>query len=187
MSNIKVVGLGGSLKPESTSEKALRIALRAAAEQGADTQLVTLVSLDLPLFAPDQELPGTARRFAEQVAECDAMLWASPVYHGGMSGSFKNAIDFLELLAKHEPPYLTNKVVGLIATAGGVQSLQAINSMEFCVRALRGFAHPLTAPVDRAWQLFAKDGTLTDEKTLERLRAVGAGVVQAARGLRQMG
>ena len=45
------------------------------------------------------------------------------------SGSFKNALDWLKLLGDRNPPYLTDKVVGLISTAGGMQGLQAVNTM----------------------------------------------------------
>ena len=46
------------------------------------------------------------------------------MYHGTVSGSFKNALDWLQLLSDSDPPYLTNKVVGLVSTAGGVQGLR---------------------------------------------------------------
>ena len=82
-----------------------------------------------------------------------------------------------------DPPHLTDKVVGLIATAGGVQGPQTINAMEFAVRSLRGYTHPLTAPIDRAWQLFDKSGNFSDEATIARLRTLGQGVASAARRL----
>ena len=59
------------------------------------------------------------------------------MYNGTISGSLKNALDWLILLRDRHPPYLTDKVVGLISTAGGVHGLQAVNTMEFVVRALR--------------------------------------------------
>ena len=59
---------------------------------------------------------------------CDAMIWSSPTYHGSVSGSFKNALDWLILLAERTPPYLSNKPIGMITTAGGVQGLQARHS-----------------------------------------------------------
>ncbi len=58
------------------------------------------------------------------------MIWSSPTYHGSVSGSFKNALDWLILLAEHAPPYLSNKPIGLVTTAGGFQGLQAVNSMD---------------------------------------------------------
>ena len=46
------------------------------------------------------------------------------MYHGTVGGSFKNALDWLQLLSDRDPPYLTNKVVGLVSIAGGVQGLR---------------------------------------------------------------
>jgi len=177
---LKIVGLGGSLKPGSASVLALSEALRGAEEAGATVELLELHALALPMFVPDCEPTASVQRFLEATRGAAGMIWSTPVYHGSMSGAFKNALDWLELLSKQEPPYLTDKVMGLIATAGGVQGLQAINAMEFAVRSLRGYTHPLTAPLDRAWQLFDKSGQIADEATLLRLRTLGKGVAQAA-------
>ena len=84
------------------------------------------------------------------------------MYHGTISGSFKNALDWLQLLGDRNPPYLTDKVVGLISTAGGVQGLQAVNTMEFVVRALRGWAVPLVMPIAQAWKAFDEHGVPQD-------------------------
>ena len=114
----------------------------------------------------------------DAVYACDAMIWSSPTYHGSVSGSFKNALDRLTLLAERDPPYLANKPVGLVTTAGGVQGLQAINSMEFIVRALRGWSVPLVQPVAQSWRSFDRDGRLADDAVADQLRALGAeGVV----------
>ena len=40
---------------------------------------------------------------------------------------------------RRDPPFLHDKVVGLISAAGGTQGLQAINTMEFATRALRAW------------------------------------------------
>ena len=123
----------------------------------------------------------------DAVYACDAMIWSSPTYHGSVSGSFKNALDWLILPAERDPPYLTNKPVGLVTTAGGVQGLQAINSMEFIVRALRGWSVPLVQPVAQSWRSFDRDGRLADDAVADQLRAFGAEVVRAARQFRAEG
>lgn len=179
--DLRVVGIGGSLQAASTSRAALEVALRGAGKVGATTYLFDVRNLDLPLYRPDRAAPETARELADAVAEADALVWSSPLYHGSVSGSFKNAIDWLQLLADRDPPYLSDKVVGLLTTAGGVQGLQGINSMEFIVRALRGWAVPLVVPVARAWQAFDGDGRLTDDRVGTQLEALGAEVVRAAR------
>jgi len=89
--------------------------------------------------------------------------------------------DWLILLAENDPPYLTNKPIGLVTTAGGVQGLQAVNTMDFIARALRGWSVPLVLPVAQSWQSFDPDGHLKDEAIATQLRRLGAEVVRAAR------
>ena len=112
--------------------------------------------------------------------ESDGLIWSSPLYHGTISGSFKNALDWLQLLSDRDPPYLTNKVIGLISTAGGVQGLQAVNTTEFAVRALRGWAVPMVVPVPQSYQAFDGEGRALDENIDKQLRALGGEVTRAA-------
>jgi FMN reductase len=178
---IKVVGLGGSLAAQSNSLAALRVALEGSGEAGAQTELLDIRELDLPMYAPGlSDVPPAVERLCRTVHEADGLLWSSPLYHGTISGSFKNALDWLQLLSEREPAYLTDKVVGLISTAGGAQGLQAVNTMEFVVRALRGWAVPLVIPIPQAWRVFDKEGHLHDEKVAGQLRALGREVTRAA-------
>ena len=55
MPHIRIIGLGGSLKPGSASVQALGEALRGAEEAGASVELLELHALDLPMFVPDSE------------------------------------------------------------------------------------------------------------------------------------
>jgi FMN reductase len=178
---IKVVGLGGSLASPSSSLAALRIALEGAAEMGAETELLDIRELNLPMYIPGLgDVPDSVHRLCEAVHEADGLLWSSPLYHGTISGSFKNALDWLQLLSDREPAYLTDKVVGLISTAGGTQGLQAVNTMEFIVRALRGWAVPLVIPIPQAWRVFDKEGHTHDDKVTEQLHSLGREVTRAA-------
>src|SRR5215212_9241917 len=179
---IKVVGLGGSLAAQSNSLAALRVALEGAQEAGALVELLDIRELNLPMYAPDlNDLPESVERLCATVHEAQGLLWSSPLYHGTISGSFKNALDWLQLLGDRDPAYLTDKVVGLISTAGGSQGLQAVNTMEFVVRALRGWAVPLVIPIPQAWRVFDKEGKTDDAKVTEQLHALGREVTRAAR------
>jgi FMN reductase len=184
---VQVIGVGGSLRAESTSRTALQTALEGASAKGAGTRLVWLRDLDLPLYTPEIAVPRAAHEFAETMHSCAAMIWSSPTYHGSVSGTFKNAMDWLILLAGHDPPYLANKPVGLVTTAGGVQGLQAINTMDFIARALRAWSVPLVLPVAQSWQSFDPDGRLTDDAVATQLRDLGAEVVRAALQFRAEG
>lgn len=114
----------------------------------------------------------------ETLEGADGLLWSSPLYQGSISGSFKNALDWLHLPSG--TVYLADKVIGLIAVAGGAQGLQAINTMEFSVRALRGWAVPFVVPVPSASRVFDDEGRLEDEAVERQLKMLGSEVVRVA-------
>lgn len=185
---LKIVGVGGSLAEESTSLAALKLALEGAAQAGADTQLFDVKAMALPMYDPAEKvIPPQAQALADAAHAAHGLLWSSPLYHGSISGAFKNALDWLQLLNRVEPPFLTDKVIGLISTAGGVQGLQAVNTMEFVVRALRGWAVPLVIPIPRAWKVFDEQGQATQDKITEQLYTLGEEVVRAAQQFTQEG
>jgi len=176
---IDIVGLGGSLAPQSASLAALNVALTGAREFGARVQLFDLRELNLPLYVPGAPVPDATRRLCDATYAAHGMLWSSPLYHGTISGAFKNALDWLQLLGDRTPPYLTDKVVGLISTAGGTHGLQAVNTMEFVVRALRGWAVPLVLPIPQALRVF-QEGRVLDARIEQQLRALGHELARAA-------
>jgi FMN reductase len=179
---IRVVGIGGSLSPASSSLAALKIAMEGAGQAGATTQIFDIRALDLPMYNPSaKDVPAAVRKMADAVYEADGLLWSSPLYHGTISGSFKNALDWLQVLSGRTPPFLTDKVVGLLSAAGGTQGLQAVNTMEFVVRALRGWAVPLVIPIAEAWRVFDNEGFARDPKLTELLHTLGAEVARVAR------
>jgi FMN reductase len=183
---VNIVGLGGSLRPTSSSRAALKVALDGAAEAGAKVDLLDLRQLNLPMYDPSSdEMPESVTRLVESIYAADGMIWSSPLYQGSISGSFKNALDWLILLSDREPAYLTDKVVGLISVAGGTQGLQAINTMEFIVRALRGWAVPLVVPIPQSWQAFEDSGRPANPQIEEPLKTLGGEVVRVTRRLAQ--
>jgi FMN reductase len=179
---IRVVGIGGSMSPASSSLAALKIAIEGAREAGAETEVFDVRVLDLPMYNPSaKDVPAAVRRMSDAVYEADGLLWSSPLYHGTISGSFKNALDWLQVLSDRDPPFLTDKVVGLLSAAGGTQGLQAVNTMEFIVRALRGWAVPLVIPIAEAWRVFDNEGYSRDPKLTDLLHTLGGEVARAAR------
>jgi FMN reductase len=178
---LKIVGLGGSLAKVSRSRAALRVALEGAADAGAETTLLDLRELALPMYIPDDDhMPEAAARLIEASYGADGMLWSSPMYQGTISGAFKNALDWLHDLGRRDPPFLHDEVIGLISAAGGTQGLQAINTMEFSTRALRGWAVPYVVPVPVAARVFDQDGRVQDAAIEQQLKSLGAEVVRVA-------
>ena len=180
MSVVRIVGIGGSLATPSASLTALTVAVDGAREYGAEVKMFNLRELNLPMYSPDADsAPPAAIELCDAVHAADGLMWSSPLYHGTVSGAFKNAIDWLQLLSDRTPPYLTDKVIGLISTAGGTHGLQAVNTMEFAVRALRGWAVPLVLPIPQAWRVF-QNGRVVDPRIEQQLRTLGHELARTA-------
>ncbi len=178
-----MVGIGGSVAPASKSLSALKVALEGAEAAGAGTVLFDIREMALPMFSPKllAQPPEPAARLADIAYGADGLIWSSPMYHGTISGAFKNALDWLYLLADRDPPYLADKVIGLVSTAGGTQGLQAVNTMEFAVRSLRAWAVPLVVAVGPATRMFDAEGHLQDDTARRQLTALGSEVTRIAR------
>jgi FMN reductase len=184
---IKVVGVGGTLREGSASLGALRRSLAAAGEAGAETELLDLRELDLPMYEPGRALgeygPGVGR-LVDELRGADAVLISTAAYHGTLAGVTKNALDFAQFLSGGDHPYFDGKVVGLISTAGGEQAgANATGAMVDVVHALRGVVAPLMVSISKAWQRADGSGNVTDELYGRRLDSLGELVVDLAGGL----
>jgi FMN reductase len=140
-----IVGIGGTMRPDSSSEQALKAVLVAAENQGARTELFGGAALaKLPIYDP-KDGGGTALRapIVEAVRRADGVIVSSPGYHGSISGLIKNALDGLEDLRTDARPYLDGRAVGLIAVADGWQAGgTTLAAMRAVVHALRGWPTP---------------------------------------------
>ena len=179
-----VVGIGGTLRDGSTGLMALEEALQAAEEVGATTELLDLRELDLPMYEPGkplEEYSASVEGLVEAVRGADALVWSTAAYHGTIAGVTKNALDFTQFMARDEKPFLQDKVVGLVATAGGgIAAINAINALVNVVHALRGVAAPLSVPIQQSWKAFDEEGNVRDEGVAKRLGGLGRHVVEMA-------
>ncbi|SAK81379.1 NADPH-dependent FMN reductase family protein [Caballeronia temeraria] len=172
----RVVGIGGTTRPQSSTERALAFALRGAQETGASVQLFGGAFLhSLPHYAPEsRELTDEQHELIEAVRAADAIIIATPGYHGGISGLVKNALDTLEELRLDDRPYLDGRAVGCIVTAYGWQAAGTVlTSLRSIVHALRGWPTPFGATVNTLETRFESADTCSDAKVVEQLRTVG--------------
>src|SRR5215213_626892 len=181
---LKVVGIGGTLREGSTSLGALRRALAASEDAGAEVELLDLDVLKLPMYEPRKplrEYGENVRRLIGAIREADALLISTAAYHGTLAGVTKNALDYVQFLGKEEHPYFDGKVVGLITTAGGEQAAANANAaMVHVVHALRGIVAPLMVGITKAWQRTDDTGEITDDNYGRRLDHLGRLVVDLA-------
>jgi FMN reductase len=179
-----IVGIGGTTRPGSSTESALRTALRFAEEMGAATALFGGEALStLEVFSPEQrERSAGQRAIVEAVRQADAVIFASPGYHGGVSGLVKNAIDLLEDLRGDERVYLDGMPVGCIVTAAGWQGCNTtLGALRSIVHALRGWPTPLGVTLNTAGvRLFDPQGQCLDSQVEASLRLLAEQVVNPA-------
>ena len=178
-----VVGIGGTIGRVASTERALRIALDAAAAEGFRTRMFGGADMArLPLYDPRAaERTPEERGFVDCVRAASAVIIASPGYHGSISGVVKNALDLLEETAKDARPYLADLPVGLIATAYGWQATgSTIAALRSIVHALRGWPTPFAAAINTAVTQFDEEGGASDPAVVEQLRWVGRQVARFA-------
>lgn len=92
---MKILALSGSLRAASINTALLRATCRLAPPGMALSIFEGLG--ELPLFNPDRETspPAGVDAFRARVAEADALIIASPEYAHGVTGTIKNALDWL--------------------------------------------------------------------------------------------
>ncbi len=177
-----IVGLGGTVRPGSSSEKALSLALATAEAAGARTALFGGAFLaGLPIYNPHDPFQGPEMvRFLGAISAADGVIVSSPGYHGSISGVVKNALDSLEGLKDDPRPYFDGRAVGCIVSAGGAQaSGSTLAALRSIIHALRGWPTPFGATLG-ASGLFDDDGAFNDPRDLWQVETVAQQVVEFA-------
>ena len=170
-----VVGISGSRREGSYTRVALDHALTAASTAGASMELLDLKEFALPAFDPDRDRgsSGDADALATAVRTADAVVLASPVYHGSYSSPLKTALDYCGF------EEFEDKTVGLLAVAGGAFPVVALDHMRAVCRALNAWVLPHEVAIPRSSSAF-EDGTFVDDDLENRVGTLGRRVVQYA-------
>lgn len=179
-----ILGLGGTLRPGSSTETALACSLRTAEAAGAETRLLGGAFLaSLPTFDPRPgEITPEQQILADAVREADGVIVASPGYHGSLSGVVKNALDTLELTRADDRPYFEARPVGVIITADGWQAAgTTLMAVRAIIHALRGWPTPFGAALNTTTALFDETGACREAKDAWQLATVADQVLDFAR------
>lgn len=172
-----IVGLGGSGNPTGSTERVLREALAAAEVSGAETMFFDGQALDMPMYSYTSARTDKALALIDALRRADGIIIASPGYHGTVSGSIKNALDYVEDMAKDDRVYFEGRAVGLIAVAAGWQATgSTLATLRSITHALRGWPTPMAVAINSAQPVFGADGVLTDQAVTTQL-AILAGQV----------
>lgn len=181
----RLVAFGGTTRSGSSTERALRVAANAAEQMGAEVTVFDGPFLArLPMYAPEnRSRTGEEIEFVAAVRNANALMIASPGYHGGISGLVKNAIDLLEDTSKDDRVYIDSIPVGLIVTAHGWQATAStLASLRAVIHALRGWPTPLGVAINSVGGIFDENGLCKDEAVSSQLKLVAAQICNFAFG-----
>ncbi len=151
MSAVKILGISSSLHHKSVSRVALQKLGEKVRELGAHYDEVDLSQEQwtLPLFDPHRKIvPESYERIKQLMLGADAVVLASPDYHGGVSGVMKNFLD-----------YYWNEFAGRLfgyVCASHEKGLTVMDQMRTSVRQCYGWSLP--------YGLSLSDGDLNPER-----------------------
>jgi chromate reductase, NAD(P)H dehydrogenase (quinone) len=165
MTQLRLLGLSGSLRRASNSTAVLRGLQDALAPKAA----LDIFSLhELPLYNEDDDgghAPESVRALRSAIETSDGVIMVSPEYNHGMSGVLKNGLDWAS--RPYGRSVLTGKPVLTMtvspAFTGGVRAQQQMNETLASIP-----ARPVLRPqiVIGGVHEKVRDGRLVDEATL---------------------
>lgn len=175
MSPKKIVGLGGTFRQASSSERLVRAVLADCQSMGAETIMFDGPALaSLPHFNPaNPQRTAQEAALVAAIRDADGIVIGSPGYHGGYSGLVKNAVDLLEDLRADTRVYFDGRPVGLVVTAAGWQACgTTLSALRDVIHAMRGWPTPVGIAVNSVEQKpFSPDGSVVDEGVARAIRS----------------
>ena len=177
---VKIVGIGGSLRPHSYSQQALKVAASKVEALGAQMEILDLRQMELPFCNGEDEYPDypDVLRLRDTVKLADGLILATPEYHGSISGVLKNALDLMDF------EQLDGKVAGLVSVLGGQPNSNALNDLRLIMRWVHAWVIPEHIAIGQSWKAFDSEGKLVDEKLSQRFDSFAQSLVENTRKLR---
>lgn len=179
---VKIVGIAGSLRPQSYSHLALQAANRRITALGAEMEILDLRQMQLPFCSGEKEYPDypDVEKLRNAVSRADGLILSTPEYHGSASGVMKNALDLMSF------DQLSDKVTGLISVLGGQSNSNALNDLRVIMRWVHAWVIPEQIAIGQAWTAFGKDGKIVDEKLSQRFDQFAESLVNNTAKLRNV-
>lgn len=170
MADVKLLGISGSLRKGSTNTALIKEAARLFGKSD-----FTMGDIQMPLYDGDLEeasgVPAEVTKLHQQILDADALIISTPEYNKNLSGSLKNALDWLSRIKP--APFIGKPVAILSASAGRSGGERAQFSLRHCLtpfnpRVLQGPEVMIAA----SFKAFDDKGQLTDETSVKMLQGL---------------
>ena len=172
---IKILGVGSSMREGSFSTAALKFALDFSKHRGAEINVLDLRQTQLPMFYSQEQKTKEIQEVTNYVKWADAFLLATPDYHGSMSGSMKNFLDYFW-------SDFAGKLFGYIC-ASHEKGLTVMDQMRTAVRQCYGWSLPYGVSINGEEDF--ENGQITNQKLKSRLEMLSGDLVTYGELLRK--
>jgi chromate reductase, NAD(P)H dehydrogenase (quinone) len=130
MKKIRLAVIVGSNRRESINRR-LAVALARLGEDRFDAEFVQIDDLPMYNYDLEEDRPASVRRFIDQMAAADTVLFVTPEHNRSIPAVLKNAIDWGSKPMEHnvwkgKAVAITGASPGAIGTAVGQQHLRQI-------------------------------------------------------------
>ncbi|MBS1159531.1 MAG: dehydrogenase (quinone):NADPH-dependent reductase [Proteobacteria bacterium] len=164
MTPLKLLGISGSLRRQSTNSGLLRAAL-AELPEGVSMDIADLS--DIPFYNADlEEKPAGVSRVLAQIEAADALVFACPEYNYSLAPALKNILDW----ASRQPgnTLLAGKAAAVMGAGGGMGTSRAqYHLRQVCVFFDLHFVNKPEVFANAFSGSFDADGNLTDPKLMQ--------------------
>jgi FMN reductase len=174
---IQIVAIGGSVRPENFTWKALQlVADEIKKHKDVALEVIDPSTLELPL--PGRLATPSAENLRKLVAEATGIIFATPEYHGSFSSIVKLVIENLGF-----PSVLAGKPVALLGVAAGqIGAIKSLEHLRSVCSHIGAIVLPGLVSVANVQKLFDPDGHCLDAGIEKRIRTVATSLVDYIRG-----
>src|ERR687892_2358523 len=166
------------MRKNSFSTKALRSVLEIISmKYNTEVRLVNLFETELPMYRPSTGFENeNVKKITSDVNWANVFLLASPDYHGSMSGTMKNFLDFFW-------KEFSGKTFGYIVSSHE-KGLTVMDQMRTAVRQCYAWSLPYGVSINST-QDFNQEGELVNGVLEKRLRMLARDLVVYGKVIRE--
>jgi azobenzene reductase len=177
ITGFKLLGIGSSLRKNSSSNKLLKMVLDKSQRYGANTSIIELNKINFPIFNPNKpnEISEDIKKINEQIINADAFILATPDYHGSMSGGMKNFLDYYWY-------EFSGKIFGYIVSSHE-KGLTVMDHMRTAIRQCYGWSLPYGLSINTEYDL-DEHSNVNNPKLLQRMENMSRDIVTYGKLLR---
>lgn len=185
----KIGLISGSSRVGSFNQKLVKFAGKIAEAKGATVEFIPLDGdHELPIYSQDIEaagFPEAAVKLKAKLAAMDAWIVAGPEYNGFATPLFINSVAWASRGDPDGEMYATfkGKLAAVVATSpGGLGGMRSLGPYKELLTNLGVTCLPMSVAVGGAFNAFAEDGSLLEDRFVGMLDGAVGQLVHLARG-----